>query len=331
MRRSVLALLAAFTTLAACASGGPRNPAYDGSFPRDFGDRDTGAPLDLGAPDLGAADLGVDLGAEFDLGAELDLGGDVDLGPSTPDLGPADLGATDLGPPDLGPRDLGPTDLGPPDLGPTDLGTSCSESPCRLVSPQCGCSGGLACSISGTVRACATAGTGAVGAACGTALPRCAAGNLCVGVSTTTTTAACEHFCNSDADCTGAGALCLLTLDDGTGASIPGVTLCSLSCNLATNTGCPSGSACRLYSESAGAGRSLTHCAGPAGTGTEGALCTTDAECIAGYTCADTGYGNECTQWCNYTTGTGCALGYTCAPFSVAVVIGSTEYGVCIW
>lgn len=349
--------------------GLPRDGGHDANTPLDLDAPDLRADIDLGADlDLGTD---VDLGpGALDLGPQ-DLGapalGPADLGPPVGCTGAAscqdglacngveaciagtcrpgtaitcDDGiacTTDsCGEPSgtcAFARNDAACPIGSTCTAPTASGcaSACAESPCRLVSPQCGCAGTLACTLSGSMRLCAAAGTGATGVACGAAGAGCSAGNLCVGVSTTGTVGACEHFCNTDADCTGAGALCLLTLDDGTGAAIPGVTLCSLSCNLITNSGCPSGSACRIFSEVGGAGRDLTHCDGPVGFGTTASLCTTDADCAAGYRCVNpTGGGNECARWCDYTTGTGCGGGYTCTPFATPVVFGTREYGVCI-
>lgn len=208
--------------------------------------------------------------------------------------------------------------------------TMCSESPCRLVAPQCGCTAGQACTVSGSTRTCAAAGTGATGTACTPGGAGCVAGDVCVGVSASGTPSACEHFCSSDANCTGAGALCILGLGDGLGGTVPGVSLCSISCNPLTGGGCPSGGACRIYVEAGPAGRYLTHCEGPVGFGTEFSPCATDANCAAGFACLDVGFGNECTRWCNYTTGTGCDVGFFCDDvFTVPAIIGSRQYGVC--
>jgi hypothetical protein len=208
---------------------------------------------------------------------------------------------------------------------------SCSESPCRLVSPQCGCPTGQACTVSGGARLCAAAGTGATGATCGAGTLGCSAGNACVGLGAGTTAAACERFCATDADCSGAGALCILRLNDTTGMPIPGVTLCTLSCNPLTGTSCPTGSTCRVFVESMGSGRYLTHCEGPVGSGTQGFPCVDDGDCTTGYACLDAGFGNECTRWCNLATGSGCPFGTICQDvFTVPVTIGTTNYGVCL-
>ncbi len=88
---------------------------------------DAGVPdlgPDLGPEDVGAEDLGLDLGEGADLGPEdlgvdtgVDLGGGGDVGA---DLGPTDLSATDLSTEDLGgsEEDGGPADLGEGPAGP---------------------------------------------------------------------------------------------------------------------------------------------------------------------------------------------------------------------
>ena len=325
----------------------------------DLGAIDLGSPdlgTDLGTADLGAPDLGTDLGAR-DLGppgctsaascqdglacngVEACIGGACRSGtPIVCDDGIACTTNNCLEP--SGTCDFARNDSACPAgqtcTAPTASGCAssgmCSESPCRLVSPQCGCPTGQACTLSGATRVCAAAGTGTTGSTCGAGTLGCSAGNACIGLGTGTTTAACERFCASDADCSGAGALCILRLNDATGTEIPGVTLCTLSCNPLSTTSCPSGSACRIFVESMGAGRYLTHCEGPVGFGTRGAPCIDDGDCTSGFACLNgRGLGTECTRWCNLTTGSGCSIGTTCVNiFTVPVTIGTTTYGVCI-
>jgi len=324
----------------------------------DLGAIDLGSPdlgTDLGTADLGAPDLGTDLGAR-DLGppgctsaascqdglacngVEACIGGACRPGtPIACDDGIACTTNSCLEP--SGTCDFARNDSACPAgqtcTAPTASGCAssgmCSESPCRLVSPQCGCPTGQACTLSGATRVCAAAGTGTTGSTCGAGTLGCSAGNACIGLGTGTTAAACERFCTTDADCSGAGALCILRLNDTTGMPIPGVTLCTLSCNPLTGTSCPSGSTCRIFVESMGAGRYLTHCEGPVGFGTQGSFCVDDGDCASGYACLDAGFGNECTRWCNTATGTGCPFGTICQDvFTVPVTIGTTTYGVCL-
>ena len=315
----------------------------------DLGAPDLGGP-DLGGPDLGASDLGTDLGppgcssaasCQDGLacnGVEACIGGACRPGtPIVCDDGIACTTNTCLEPSgtcDFARNDsacpAGQTCTAPTASGCASSGT-CSESPCRLVSPQCGCPTAQACTLSGATRVCAAAGTGATGSVCGAGTLGCSAGNLCLRLSATATTAACARFCATDADCSGPGALCLLTLNDSTGAMIPGVTVCSLACDPTSATSCPSGSACRIFRETATGGRYLTNCEGPVGAGTQGSPCINDDQCAGGFACLDTGFGNECTRWCNVATGTGCPFGTICQNvFAPSVTLGTTTYGVCL-
>jgi hypothetical protein len=199
----------------------------------------------------------------------------------------------------------------------------CSESPCRLVAPQCGCAGGQACVIDTTgARFCATAGTASTGQAC-TGAAGCRAGDLCIDIDPVGTTSVCSHFCSSDTGC--AGGLCIVTLDDGSGGTLPGVTLCTHVCDPVTQTGCPTGAFCGIYQETAGAMRILTDCSAPAGTGGQGASCFDDTDCRAGFACIT----GSCLHWCRYPAGTGCTGGYTCYPFTTPLIVGGQQYGVC--
>lgn len=248
--------------------------------------------------------------------------GGVDAGrTSTPDSGIALMDAgRDAGRPGV--------DSGPGVDGGRDSGTSgtCTESPCRLVAPQCGCPSGQGCYVNGSgTRACATAGTEREAQAC-VGETACQAGLLCIGLGGS---AFCSRLCNADADCTGGpGSLCILTLNDGSGGALPGVTLCTTSCNPAAPSGCPSGTACTVYQEDTGALRTFTGCR-PAGTGGTGAACTTEEDCQAGHFCADAGFGNECIRFCTYPSGFECG-GATCNPFADGgLVVGGTQYGYC--
>lgn len=213
--------------------------------------------------------------------------------------------------------------------GPTGCASSCAESPCRLLSPQCGCPTGQACYPTGTTRACAAAGSGTAGAAC-TNNSSCSATNMCLNVSTGTTAVnVCTHMCTTDGEC--GGGLCILQLDDGTGAPVTGFSLCTHTCNAITQTGCPTGSECEIFQESTGAMRAFTDCTAPVGTGGNGASCVDDTGCRAGYLCIDPTGGTSptCHKWCGYPSSTGCPGGQTCYEFTTPIVINSIDYGVC--
>ncbi|MEQ8456620.1 MAG: hypothetical protein RLO52_41875 [Sandaracinaceae bacterium] len=226
----------------------------------------------------------------------------------------------------------GPTDtgVGPRDTGvvtDTGVGGSCSETPCRLLPPQCGCPAGQGCYLTGgTERTCATQGPEREGQAC-SGVTACQAGLLCAGSAGA---AFCSRFCNSDADCTGGpGSICIIELSDGMGGSIPGVRLCSAQCVPPTANGCPTGMACSIFGESDGAMRTFTGCT-PAGTAPTGASCVDSEDCSPGHFCGDPGTGNECIRLCTVSTGgPECGAFEACNSFSDPAIIGGTEYGFC--
>ena len=214
------------------------------------------------------------------------------------------------------------------DAGPTDSGGGggCTETPCRLVSPQCGCAVGQGCYISGGDRVCGAPGTELTGQACAGATA-CQAGNLCVG-DASMSAALCRRFCDSDSDCAGAGALCLLTLSDGMGGSIPDATLCTAACNPASSTGCPPTMGCDIFQESMGAMRVLTDCRAAGSTG-EGATCTDSDQCAPGLFCGGATGSQMCVRYCQLPGGT-CGAGTTCNAFTDPVIVGGIQYGYCL-
>ncbi len=204
---------------------------------------------------------------------------------------------------------------------------ACAETPCRLTPPQCGCAAGQGCYVEGTTRLCATAGTGMGGSAC-TTNAQCAAEYECVNFSRGATPASmCSRMCATDAQC--GGGLCIYTLNDGAGGTIPGLMLCSRPCDPVNQTGCATGLFCTLFQETAGSMRAFTDCTAPAGGGTQFAPCATEADCAAGFACIDAGFGPQCSHWCRYPGGT-CPSLATCTGFTTPVIVGGVEYGVCV-
>lgn len=206
-----------------------------------------------------------------------------------------------------------------------DAASSCSESPCRILAPQCGCAAGESCYPNAATRLCATTGTRPEGNGCAEAND-CAAGLGCVNFSSDPTRPGnmCSRVCATDADCTG-GAICIHTIDDGTGGTVPGLQFCSRACTPAPNAGCPTGLACTLFQENTGAMRVFTDCAGPVGTGRQFAPCVDDLDCAAGFACFNTGLGNECLAWCRVASPS-CPLGTTCVSVGTA---GGVAWGAC--
>lgn len=213
----------------------------------------------------------------------------------------------------------------------TGCSTGCAESPCRLLSPQCGCAAGQACYPTGATRSCAAVGTSTSGMLC-TNNSSCTAGNVCLNVSSGTTPVnVCTRMCTMDSEC--GGGLCEYSLDDGSGGAVPGFKLCTHPCNAATNAGCATGSVCTLFQETTGAMRNYTDCIAPTTGGGEDAQCTSGTECSPDRYCADTndgsGLGSRCHHWCNVTTGAGCPTRHTCLGFTMPIVISGITYGVC--
>lgn len=247
---------------------------------------------------------------------------DTDSGVTIPmDTGVSDTGVT-------APVDTGVTR--PPDSGvvrDTGVDPSCSETPCRLLPPQCGCPGGQGCYITGaTTRECGTPGPEREGQSC-SGVTACQIGHLCIGA----TASFCARFCNSDADCPGGpGSLCLIELNDGMGGTIPNATLCSVHCTPTSGAGCPSGMGCAVFEESDGAMRTFTQCR-PAGSGTRGSSCVDEEDCAAGYFCGDPGTGNECIRLCTVSSGGPECSGFElCNSFTDPITVGGTEYGYCL-
>lgn len=212
-------------------------------------------------------------------------------------------------------------DSGPPPIE-EDAGPSCSESPCRLVAPQCGCPAGQGCYTDNNGnRGCITASAEQEGEPC---TGPCAPGNICVGAGSSSL---CARFCESDADCTGGpGSLCLLTLVDG--SENPIAKLCSTNCSPAGG-GCPSGLGCGVGFEEDGLMRVFTNCR-PAGAGRAGDPCSSGSDCADGHFCAETSSGPQCIEFCTVPAGTECTRGFCNRFEDDPLVIGGVEYGYCL-
>lgn len=216
----------------------------------------------------------------------------------------------------------------------TSTGMMCTEDPCKLVDPQCGCGVGEACTVDATgTRSCVPEGPAVWGTEC-SAGEDCEAGSLCIlKKDTAPTVSMCSKFCDSDAQCQAPGGLCVFTLNDGSGGTVPGVTLCSDNCDPITNTGCGvSGTSCFLGQEASGQQRFFTYCYG-AGSSTQGALCPNGTECAATYGCFNTGVSDQCLKWCNVNAPS-CPGATSCQTLTDAngasIVIGNITYGACL-
>ena len=212
------------------------------------------------------------------------------------------------------------TDAGPPD----------AVANCSLV-PQSGCPMGQSCDLDGDRLStggtiCRMTGTGRDSNEC-TLDTDCAAGYSCIG---STTAASCMELCRTDADCTAPGGLCLIEIVDGAGNTIPGpgpggkVVVCTQNCDVVTSSGCPAAWGCHPYLDGT---RGLTACTEAGGSG-QGASCTNDTSCLAGYSCYNTGTAMQCLKNCRIGAG-GCPGGTSCGSLNPPFVLGGTEYGAC--
>jgi len=194
-----------------------------------------------------------------------------------------------------------------------------------LLSPQCGCAAGQSCYPNGATRVCATTGTRPEGNGC-TGVSDCMPGLGCVNFSSSPTMPGnmCSRICATDADCA-SGALCVHTLGDGAGGTVPGLRFCSRVCTPAPNAGCAPGLACTLFQERVAPMRVFTDCAGPVGSGRQGFPCVDETDCAGGFGCFDAGFGNECLSWCRVAAPS-CPAGTTCQSVGIA---GGVEWGAC--
>jgi len=174
-------------------------------------------------------------------------------------------------------------------------------------------------------RACIPKGTQPIGAVC-SATNECSPGSMCINQGGAQTVS-CLEFCDSDAQCTGPGGLCLIQLDDGSGNAIPGVTFCSQNCDPTTNSGCsgiPS-TGCQVAQDSVS--QALFTVCSPAGAGGDTAPCTDNSSCKPGFGCFTVGTANQCLQWCK-VNGAACTISGTSCQ-DLGANIGGTEYGAC--
>lgn len=220
--------------------------------------------------------------------------------------------------------DAMPTDGGAPASDAAVLDASdCSESPCRIATPQCGCGAGLACVSSAGVRTCAAPGTAGDGELCTTSAD-CAAGLNCSKFGARAPPGICIEYCTTAADCTGGGSCTQMLPPE------PMLGLCSFSCDPVAQTGCPGGTACYLFAVLSvpDAIPSLaSSCTTPSGLA-EGAACTRPRDCAPGLTCVPVGAETVCVPQC-VVGGAPCLSG-SCGSYVPPLSLFGVEYGACI-
>jgi hypothetical protein len=197
------------------------------------------------------------------------------------------------------------------------FGGTCSEMPCKLVEPQCGCADGEQCTLVQSMRSCEPDGTVEEGMNCSGL--NCMAGNLCLNYAGLST---CRHYCNDDLDCNQPGGQCVLTLQNGT------ETFCSDNCDPPSNTGCiANGAKCDLFL--AMDMQWFTLCA-PDGNGTQDTPCDGPEDCALGYGCVTDGMMvTACRHYCD-TMAPACPGITQCAGFTTPATVGVKTYGACL-
>jgi hypothetical protein len=282
---------------------------------------------------------GVGGGGGEDLAQPADLGGvDVDLKgadlKAPPDLKPlADLAT----PPDL----TALPDLAtPPDLATFGDGMICTPpvagSPCDTA-PQCGCSGGLNCSVvtysTGATGCVATGTTPNYHGCSGNGAGQCGIGAACVdGV--------CASYCETISDCPGAYRDCGQVSSGGT--AIPGFKTCTRLCDpVSPQLDNSTYDACGPQVNCMPASDRVSSCTGPTtASGTRDANCLTGSDpdqskCAPGFVCLfgdPFGFFAFCYKFCHAGSDADCAgngSSTKCFSFNTKQYAGLSEVGYC--
>jgi len=66
-----------------------------------------------------------------------------------------------------------------------------------------------------------------------------------------------------------------------------------------------------------------------AGTGTQGAACTTSDQCSSTFGCFTLNAVQQCLKYCIVNGSSSCPVGTTCNGFMTPITIGSNQYGAC--
>ena len=207
-------------------------------------------------------------------------------------------------------------------MSPID-GNGCATQPCDIQT-QCGCSAIEACDVDdqgGPATACRGASGGKEGTACTTSTA-CAAGYTCAYFGAS---GSCMRFCDADADCLGPRGECIFHLADSNGQVVPGGSLCTSNCDpTAINDPlCPAGWGCEVFSDAVDCRL--------AGAGMQGQDCSDSAPCAPGYTCTQFSSGpSKCSRTCSPPSNNGCPAPTACSAYTPPVVLGGTQYGVCL-
>lgn len=199
---------------------------------------------------------------------------------------------------------------------------TCTEDPCKVTEPQCGCPTGEKCTLLPGLytRACRDAGTAVHAETCADDLD-CAPGTYCMNLAGHRV---CRDYCEADTDCETPGGLCRVELGLNPGDE----KWCSDNCDPISNAGCAiAGSKCIPVLDPTDTWYTLCVAAGGSG---QGQACSQHTDCGPGQGClAPTGQAAACRDYCDINAPS-CATG-TCTPFEdPKPVFGPIEYGGCL-
>jgi hypothetical protein len=294
---------------------------------------------DLSQPPVGGGggdDLAepADLAVTPDLAVAHDLSG-ADL-KTLPDLKtPTDM----VTPPDLTP---------PPDMTgvPVDMTMACmppvAGGACGDYPPQCGCAAGQNCLVVNNTNGatgCVAAGTipNFGGGCTGNGAGQCMVGSQCIG-------GVCTPICKTPTDCGGGYNTCG-GVTSSSGTTVPGLTVCSRTCDPVNPQSSTSPyAACGASTNCYPADDHGSFCLAPVGSGTQGSDCSVNAstgggpdptKCAAGFGCLTDDQVfqfSSCYKFCHVGSNadcTGSAAGKTCTSFGTKLYAGPTEVGYC--
>lgn len=210
-----------------------------------------------------------------------------------------------------------PNDLRCPDGICTSRGCeTCSELPCRLRAPQCGCHDGEGCYADGTgAVGCAPAGTLTLGTAC-VGIADCLPGLICV--SLTDTYSQCMSPCTDASEC---GRDCVF---EGAFGTDPPIGVCSFGCDPVDDRGCGLGHRCGILVD--GSDFTAASVCVPTGTVPDGGSCTTSETCRSGI-CVTYATGGRCEELCNLNYD--CRSTENCVDFGTPVTYDGARLGYC--
>jgi FG-GAP-like repeat len=206
---------------------------------------------------------------------------------------------------------------------PPSEGEDCSAG-CSLAGQTC-CGEGETCDLNAGVVECRSViGGGTETSEC-TLNDDCAPGYSCINVLFLGRSE-CMKWCDSDADCVGPGGVCDMSISFD-GAVVPGAVTCTPNCDPISSSGCPGGWGCHVYQRADASGNE-TLCA-PAGGGTQGASCGSEAECAPGFTCVPSL--GQCLLNCPIVEGQeSCPNGLVCSFYDNHPTIAGVEWGQCL-